>query len=39
MSTLNSSEVSIGLFIPSALILFGKDWKRVEQHIGTRSGA
>jgi len=22
-----------------ALSLFGKDWKKVEQHIGTRSGA
>ena len=22
-----------------AMSLFGKDWKKVEQHIGTRSGA
>lgn len=29
----------INKYIILAMRLYGKDWKRVEQHIGTRSGA
>jgi hypothetical protein len=42
----NSLKVSKDLFLMEdfkyfyiAMSLFGRDWKKVEQHIGTRSGA
>jgi len=28
-----------GKLLTTAITLYGKDWKKVEQHIGTRSGA
>jgi hypothetical protein len=38
-STSSSCKVSSILFIPLALKLYGKDWKKVEDFIGTRTGA